>query len=338
MNLEVYVAVSDEVKDFLCALGGIRVTRVPHLTGKKDFGDVDFVVWGDDTDKMSLVCRVKELGWQYKLNSDMVSFLYKNTYSVDVIYAYTYVEYCHLLFYLSYGYLGQFLGYFVTPFGFLKYDRKRGLLHPVSLNGLKKLDVSFFRGLDHFIEESLLLLDLRRKEEFNDVVDIVKWLSTSKFFNPVPFRKFIGKRSEERFTDIKESVFSFLDSFEKDKKEVLLPTRTHFLSRFERMFPENSTRFQAEIGRYFLSFEEECRYKDKFNGSIVKELTGLKEGKLLGDFIVYFKDRFCSDIHKDFVYFSRPEFKDLILSASREYIRESVLFNYKKFLEKDLTD
>lgn len=169
-------------------------------------------------------------------------------------------------------------------------------------------------------EETLQFLDFdieTFKNGFNNLDEIFKWVSDSKYFNPSIYL-LDNLNHRNRIRDRKRSTYNkflkFCDSLPERDFYVFDPIKENYLNNIFYYFPHALKKYNA--------LQEKNKrikaVKEKFNGYIVRDLVNL-EGKELGHFISKLKSKF--DTEKDFeefiIHSSTSEIKDFILGVSK---------------------
>ncbi len=303
---------------------------VPYYRDKKDFGDVDIVVKCDVgtvrdaiVKHFGFVSTEKLIRKNYSTNDNVFSFQYMD-FQVDLIC--TVGNYETSLNFFSYNDVGNLLGRFYHKFG-LKFGHE-GLLFPIRDEvGKIRKEIIVTKDIKKIL--GFLGLDFEVwNNSFDKLEDMFEWVSKTKYFDAEIF-------DEENWSSInvkrnnKRSTFS---SFIKWIKNNKTKSNYTFLKREEReayipMIEEYfNVDIQHELKILKAKFELEKEVKDKFNGSKIMVLTGLK-GKELGDFMNKFilehtgwKDK---QIHSTFDHY--------ILNNTVEQINNDIL-KFKKYL------
>lgn len=162
---------------------------------------------------------------------------------------------------------------------------------------------------------------------FTTLEDIFEWVSTGKYFDPNIFLGELSAINEKR--DRKRRTFSrFLDWVEETKPKQnyeFMPRdqREEYIPLVENFF---ACDIRGGLDDFNFDMELEKKMKEKFNGEIVMEITGLK-GKELGAFMGNFKK------HDD------GSFDQYILETSPELIRQYIktVFDLQKQAHEDTT-
>ena len=190
--------------------------------------------------------------------------------------------------YLSYNDLGNYIGKIAHGFGF-KYGQE-GLVYDHYFKGSNIGRVIVSKDYDKIYE--FLGLDYNRwKEGFDELEDIFKFISKSKYFN-WEFLQLENNNRINRERDAKrKSYMSFLEFIEDNCKDSehqyqYDKDKSVYVDKAAEFFPESNLITEIRRMEY-----EECKalyIKSKFNGGEVMRRFGLK-GKELGDVLNGFK-------------------------------------------------
>lgn len=287
------------VPELKMILGDTEFMPVPFYSEKEDFGDLDIIVKANlDVVKDAIIthfnfipeCKLASHAHQYTTNANVLSFVYEKKFQIDLIC--TVADYETSIAYYSFNDVGNILGRFCHKLG-LKFGHT-GLLYPLRSDG-RSVRKEIIVSKD--INEILRFLGLNNSKwnsGFTTLEDIFEWVASGQYFDPAIFER--GEMSvinEKR--DRKRKTFSkFLDWVEETKpKQNYVFTnsdefrdRDKFIPGIEAFFGVDIQGQQAEFRKHM---EAERQMKEKFNGEMVMEITGLK-GKELGEFMGLFKN------------------------------------------------
>lgn len=287
-----------------------------YYKNKTSFGDLDVIVQKPKPNRDELIKFLEE-EFQTKeiyFNSDVVSFEYKD-FQVDLIFMseenfetschyYGYNDICNLLgriFHkidLSFGHTG--LNYIIRD--------KRGSLKKRFLISKDPQKIYEFIGLDYN----------KYLEGFDELEDIFKFVTTSKYFNKEIFN-YENLNHTNRTRNRKRTTYaSFLKWLENKEfnnyefnsdKTIYIPMIEEF---FNYPLSEEIKKIEAQMtyNRFLAT---------KFNGTIVMEVLGI-EGKELGTYISYYKESF---INCDF------SFEEFIEQQDIEVIKNDIKCHYE---------
>lgn len=264
-----------------------RPIEIPHYSDKTDFGDADIIVtnWTLES-RLSLLKKLNCL--VYKVNSDVISLLYKGL-QVDIIPVPEH-EWFSSVTYYSYNDLGNLMGKIFHKFG-LKYGH-RGLTLPMRQGTHKFAEILISKDYDKIFDFIGLSYD-RFSEGFSDLEEIYEFVIGSKHFNPKMFSlESLNHRSRVR--DKKRSTYNgFLKYIAVDEisgPDIVWPEidpdkSVHLTAIFEH-FPEAQTEYIKES----LNLGTHQAIKEKINGALVQEWIGYElSGIQLGCFITELK-------------------------------------------------
>jgi hypothetical protein len=190
--------------------------------------------------------------------------------------------------YLSYNDLGNYIGKIAHGFGF-KYGQE-GLVYDHYFKGSNIGRVIVSKDYDKIYE--FLGLDYNRwKEGFDELEDIFKFISESKYFNWEYLQLENNNRINRERDAKRKSYMSFLEFIEDNCKDSehqyqYDKDKSVYVDKAAEFFPESNLITEIRRMEY-----EECKalyIKSKFNGGEVMRRFGLK-GKELGDALNGFK-------------------------------------------------
>ena len=190
--------------------------------------------------------------------------------------------------YLSYNDLGNYIGKIAHGFGF-KYGQE-GLVYDHYFKGSNIGRVIVSKDYDKIYE--FLGLDYNRwKEGFDELEDIFKFISESKYFNWEYLQLENNNRVNRERDAKRKSYMGFLEYIEDNCKDSehqyqYDKDKSVYVDKAAEFFPESNLITEIRRMEY-----EECKalyIKSKFNGGEVMRRFGLK-GKELGDALNGFK-------------------------------------------------
>lgn len=275
---------------------GGRFEAIEAYRQKPDFGDLDILVSHPsfDSDKaaksLAAVEVVKNgpvISIGVPINSDK-PICSENVFQVDLI-KIDAASFDYAAGYFSFNDLGNLIGRTAHSMGVS--HRHDGLYYYLRDGDYKFREILLTKNYD----EALYFLGYDPKQfrkGFDTLDEIFHYVANSTYFNPDIFLLH-NRNAISRTRDRKRKTYmGFLDFCEKsthlsaftypDSKEFWLPT-----------FFGNFPHFKAEYEQALSDLNDQRIVKQKFNGKLVAELTGL-EGKLLGAFMKNFKDSFSS--------------------------------------------
>lgn len=340
-NKDEYFALIPEVVQLVgLSLPGNRIEVIQAYREKETFGDMDVLIEllpeQLDTFRDNL-CNNLNVKAIYSDGKPQNKYKTIGSSSMDKVYTVAYKElqidfilvnavpveaFDAAFSYFSWNDLGNLLGRVAHSFGFKL--GHAGLLYPFTVN-------------DHNFEELLVTYDWdqilpafgwdpeRYAQGFNTTEEIFEYVASSEFFNPDIFL-LENRNAKARYRDQKRQTYSdFLEWCERHKarlprfsypstKAELLPTA------FERLrlvgFKDKYEKVETRYAKY-------CQFKEKFNGGLVKELTGL-EGRELGSLMEYIRGK-GPEIH----------FQDWILGSDEKRIARMILAFHKGWITND---
>ena len=254
-----------------------RISDIPAYREKDSFGDLD-ILYSMPNNVQLTVDDIQELFSPNQIvkNSEVISFDYKE-FQIDLIF----IEkdrYKYALNYYSWNDTGNLIGKLAHQLG-LKHGHK-GLVLPLRDGSNKFFDVVL--TLDHDKTLELLGLDVEKfNSGFSNLEDIFNFIVASPLYNPENY-KLENLNSIAKIRDRKRDTYNkFLTFGEKYGTVPYVRTdkTVHLQSIFE-FFPEAYPNYKTAIEK--LAMQQLC--KTKFNGEIVKKLTGFV-GRELGEFM-----------------------------------------------------
>jgi hypothetical protein len=287
----------------------VTVLEIPFYFEKQTFGDMDILVESDNlpnnwVEKLISFYKLKE--GSYQKNSNVFSFVYRQ-FQIDLIVTSSkYIRSSY--YYFAYNDLGNLIGRISHKMG-LKIGHKGLsiiLRDPENDNhqlGEIELTQDFFKGLE------IIGLDGKRYNNgFDNLEQIFEYVASSHYFDPEIYLLH-NRNHAAKIRDRKRKTYSeFLDwcassgatanykwpeVSDRGGYNIREPWFTDVICAH---FPEAKQKVDAIIAQY----EMDKKFKEKFNGKIVMELTGL-QGKELGEFMKYAKERLLITFPKDHI-------------------------------------
>jgi hypothetical protein len=274
-----------------------RVAVIPAYANKESFGDLDIMVSTDELSEYGGWDFIKQLvvsefnATDMFKNSDVFSFDFRHTadqttpgFQVDIIgTSRKYFDFS--LSYMSYNDLGNLIGRVAHSQGFS--FGHSGLIYHIR-DGNYKFDTI---PLTLDFRTALVFLGFNPDtyySGFNDLTDIYQYVAESRYFNSSIFL-LENRNHRSRVRDQKRSTYTgFLKWCENetdgfiypDNKEVWLAKALTEFSDFAALHEEALTRLSTAR-----------KVKEKFNGGLVMEWTGLA-GSDLGMLMIKLKNEF----------------------------------------------
>lgn len=303
-NKDEYNHLTTEILDKLTKiLPNRRINVIPSYFQKETFGDMDILIESNNipSDWINLINKEFTPNEYYK-NGEVLSFDYKE-FQIDLILSPS-KEYDFAFKYYSYNDLGNFIGRIAHKLG-LKFGHK-GLDYVVRDGSYVIADLNVTQDF----EEALQFMDYdvsRYKQGFETVEGIYLYVISTKYFNPEIYA-YENRNHAARTRDRKRKLYHEfltwlteqfnLSNFQFENKDEYLPL-------IFSTFPN----FKKEYDMTIKQYEKDLIFKTKFNGDIVRNVTGL-EGKELGEFMASLKNNFNS----------KQEFKDWIIRIDQDDI------------------
>ncbi|CAH7425651.1 conserved hypothetical protein [Vibrio chagasii] len=283
-ELDEYKAFTEGViKDLSGLLPLSRISEVKPYSSKDSFGDLDIVIEDVSSVREVVEQNFASLGVTEVFKNKDVWSLGWGDFQVDLIFKSS-DEYDFTLKYLSFNDLGNFIGRTSRRLGF-KFGQA----------GLEYI----YRGEKGYVRDVLVTDDFKAALEFlgfdsdryelgfADLNEIFDYASSSKYFSRDSFD--LSKRPHDaRTRDAKRKNYTLFLEWLKSSN---LPDagdnvcRVVQLSRALCEFPQFAHRMHA----IELEHREDIVFREKFNGRMVGDVTGLKHREL-GDFMSKLKN------------------------------------------------
>lgn len=288
--------------DFLSSITD-KIYLPREIDSKDSFGDLDLIIPEEFIYPIAAYLEASGVPLKLLRNSNtgviennVISYQ-SDFYQVDLIFLpEDTIEYS--VNYFSFGDHGNILGRLLKTID-LK-NTFKGLVKDLTNNGSKKRTIIL--TTDYLVMLEFLKLDVSKfKEGFKNQLELFDWLSSSPYFKHDIYG-FHLMSNKNRVRDKKRQFYndflSYLDDNSFSDSPLPLPD-------FTKTFPH----FLIEKAAFEEEFNRHERYKEKFNGKIVSQLTG-KEGIALGDLMRLIKKRLT---------------EDMILEMSTERLHEIIL-------------
>lgn len=317
--------IGNEIVELISPLSS-SAAIIPSYRSKTDFGDVDILVATDyRRDGITQLLEEHPCIIERKANGDVVSCAYRleheQTFQVDVIFSPT-KTHDFSYNYFSYNDLGNFIGRFAHKMG-LKFghDGLRFVLRDNRINYYSEvvLTTEFSKALEFLGFDST-----RFYKGFDGLEDIFEFVSSNpryygEIFN-LESRSHNARVRDKKRRSYQEILKWIAQHPEKDKQYRHDANKDVYLPEIITAFPH----LQQSIDALVEEVDKRLRIKERFNGRIVSEITGL-EGKLLG--------RFMAQLKVAGNLMSSGSFDDLIL-ADGVNVKQFILHEYKIFLRR----
>lgn len=282
---------------------------------KPSFGDMDILYITFDGKPLDVDAVNKAFSPNETVrNTNVISFNYQEL-QVDLIHT-TDEFYEYGKRYFQYSDMGNLIGRIAHQFG-LKHGHA-GLRYPI-----READQVFAEiqiSLDHNKTLEFLDLDAEHYEYkgFDELEDIFKFVTASKYFNP-EFYKLENLNAVGRIRDRKRSTYnSFLQYCDGLSGDFWKPEDDNmkYLDHIFDFFPEAWPNYQTTLNEVAA-----LRYvRTKFNGTLVSELTGLTE-KMLGMFMKHLRSQFWFK-------------QEVLIHQPQSMINEKILDELNNFIVK----
>jgi len=276
-----------EIQEKLNTLG-VHCRPIKAYSCKQSFGDLDILVLYDENINFMDVVKSFNPNEIFK-NGKVISFDYKELQIDMIITKKEFYEFSSV--YYSFNDIGNLMGRISHQLG-MKYGHE-GLTYTYRYENNNILGNVLLTQTPEKAFEILNYSYSRFLKGFNNLEEIFEYVISSKYFNKDIFNLY--NRNHRART--------------RDKKR---PTYTAFLKYCENntfehnyQFNKDKTVYHELIQSHFPHFLEEIKVlkekeqkrkiiKDKFNGVLVNELTGL-QGKELGAFMSSFRKEYLDD-------------------------------------------
>lgn len=277
-----------------------RVKPIAAYADKESFGDLDVLVEKVTGNWLELIEKEFKYNEVY-VNGDVISFDYKE-FQIDVIFTPS-DEFDFSAKYFAYNDLGNLIGRVAHKFKFkFGHNGLWWIYRPTNNHVFREILVSndFLKVIRFLGYDSD-----RYVNGFDSLEDVFIYAASSPFFNKDIFA-LENRNHTARVRDAKRKTYTEFLKWIEDKTELpnyqYTEDRSQLLQRAFDFFPK----FEQKVDEAKEDYEHYLIIKEKFNGQLVSELTGL-EGKELGIFIKQLKN-------------SIPNFDSYILFATNSDI------------------
>lgn len=285
---------------------------IPYYHTKDSFGDLDIIYTNYKYSPLKREDIVKLFNPdEIYVNGTVISFNVEQL-QVDLIYS-DYMEYDYALKYFSWNDCGNLIGKLCHKFG-LKHGH-RGLTYPLRDGDNMFAEVQVTSSYEETL--NFLGLDpLKHHEGFDTLEDMFKFIASSKYFNP-KFFAFEEMNHIARIRDKKRSTYNaflkFCETWDGPVWEPKVTNKADYLPMLFREFNQMESKFNTEVRN--LAFQKYV--KQKFNGHIVSELTGLTD-KELGGFMKHIRQ--YPELSPEMVaYRSEEDIASIVLDLFKAY-------------------
>ncbi|HET8687089.1 MAG TPA: hypothetical protein VFM18_10550 [Methanosarcina sp.] len=280
-----YFVLVDEIKEKLKNFGIEKFTDIPAYHTKPDFGDIDILIVSDRPNKDKWIRELFQPKEIYH-NSNVFSFDYKDV-QVDLIFT-KLNDFQSSIDYFSYNDFGNLVG---------RLAHKRGLRF-----GHDGLSLSIR-------DDTQVIGEINLTKNIDEILSLLG-------YDPAPYHKGFDTL-EDIFEYVVSSPYYTYEIFDLDNRNYRARTRdrkrktyTEFLKWAESrengtyVYSGNKADYLPLVLHKFNKIDEyasilkahsiNLTIKEKFNGLIVRDLTGL-DGKELGSFIAEFRKLFSKE-------------------------------------------
>lgn len=312
-ELDEYMRIANLVTVKLSSLENVyRAYPIPHIRDKQTFGDLDvlYTTWSDAAVRRDAIQRMFDPNEIVK-NGDVISFNVEEL-QVDAIHS-LFSASNYALRYFSWNDAGNLIGRIMHRYG-LKHGHK-GLVLPLRDGDNRFEDVHLTFNHDDALR--FVGLDPEKYNDgFDSLDDLFKYVASSPYYNP-DFYKLENLNTIAKTRDRKRTTYNkflaFGETYTGHRYTEFSEDKSVYLQRIFDAFPHAYEQFEKANAR----LATQKFLKQKFNGDLVKELTGLS-GKQLGSFMKHLKEQF--------------DFKDsVLLYLSEATIRKNVLDMFETF-------
>jgi len=315
---EYYKASEIIVDKLLTLFPNRKLSIIKSYRNKESFGDIDILIKSQNTinDDIKAI-KDKFKPKEFVRNSHIISFDF-NELQVDVIFTNN-EDYEASVQYFSYNDLNNILGIICHSLGLklghdgLSYNFREGT------NNYRNVVLS----TDWEVVCKVLMLDYKTfVDGFDELEDIFKFVVSSPFFNKEIF-SLENRNHAARVRDNKRKTYTeFLKWIEDDNN---LEDDIYYFPKVENKYYwlphlfDNIPNFEPMYNKVMDEWLLDKKFKLRYNGEIVSELTGLK-GKELGEFMKWTKE-----------YHAEDKLKMIINTINAECIDDFILHNYNVY-------
>jgi hypothetical protein len=310
VNFKEFIQIQDQVSEALVFnLGYAQARFLPYIFNKESFGDLDLILPKPKLPYLEDFLTDYLGSREVVHNGDIVSFEYRE-FQIDLIHT-PFQNLDIAQTYFSYNDLGMLMGMLAKRVG-CKYGSDG--LYLVRYNHNKSRKWEIFLSKDS--EEIFWFLGLnysRFLKGFESLEDVFEFVYCSHLFDSDAFLNEEGWNHRRRTRNKKRPTWQAFKSYLKKHPKKLNPKPKDPIDYCKDYFPPTYIDERLERIR-----EEDNRrqiVKERFNGKLVEEVTGLR-GKDLSRFIAEFKKQF-------------EDFENFILNQDKKVIKDYI----KKFAQ-----
>lgn len=278
---EEYFELVQEIHDKLDSIGVLLHVDVAAYHNKADFGDIDILICSSKSDRRDWIQKTFEPKEIYH-NSDCFSFDYKGV-QVDFIFCKK-ENFAISAYYFAFNDLGNLIGRIYHKMG-LKFGHD-GLSLTVRDDTHVIAEISLSKNIDEILE--IAGYDpVRYHQGFDTLEDIFNFVVSSPYYTYSIF-DLDNRNYRARTRDRKRKTYTEFLKWAENRPGtyVYSGNKADYLPRILHRFDK--------IDEYMDIMKKYSRYlsvKEKFNGSIVMQITGIR-GKELGAFVTLFRNIF----------------------------------------------
>lgn len=313
---EYFILVNEVLSALKILFPNVRAEVIKAYGRKESFGDMDVLIESDHLPNnwSQYVIDYFKSNESYK-NGDVFSFDYKE-FQIDLIKSKS-ESFDFSATYFSYNDLGNLMGRIAHKMG-LKFGHQ-GLLYVLREGDKVIKEIVLSTSVDEVL--AFLGYDFSRHQQgFETLEEVFDFAVSTPYFNPeIYLLDNLNHRS--RIRDAKRKTYNeFLLWLQSDaylKKERVPfnfnPDKQYYKSLILDSFPKALPFIEEALAEY----KQTLAFRQRFNGNLVREITGL-EGKELGEFI----QRIMKDSGGEL------EFRSKILSLSDMKIKTLILTTF----------
>jgi len=322
---EKYASVLEQITtDLKYLFPGIRVEDIKFYEQKESFGDMDLLV-SSSALPSNWVHRLLQ-HWEpadHHKNGNVLSVEYDGI-QVDLIVTKD-EDFDSSALYFAYNDLGNLMGRIAHKFG-LKYGHE-GLGYPFRDGDNLVCVIPITKDPEKIF--SLLGYDYGRWQQgFKTLEDIFEFTADTAFFNPSIY--LLENRNHiARMRDRKRASYTAFLSWCRERYPMMDNPEWRFYTFSEDKktnLPyifDNFPEFRESYNRVAAALERKKAVKLRFNGDLVRQITG-REGKDLGEFMTWLRKNGWEG----------GQFEAWVLGASDEEIADEIRFFYEKWVNQ----
>lgn len=266
------------------------VEMIIPLEDKVSFGDIDIVILSDTPPELDDETRMREifgeslLGYKHTKNNKMDSTLIKlstgKVVQVDFMRTKDSEEFLAKLIHASKGHSSSVIGTLARAYGF-KYSID-GFYKRFTATSGQDHDILVTKDL--FLAMKLLGLDPEKWKVAKTVDDIIEFIASSEFFNPVFFSRSLNHKQKNNLAlrSIQRFMYSELASKESTNEDI------DFEKYLQTTHPQVFQSYKAAE----LKIENQNKVLPNLSGATIMHEFKLKSGAEVGSILTYLKDKY----------------------------------------------